>query len=139
MSIDRRRALTGLALLLSTQAKAQGQAASVSVQQAFERQKAGVSVLVDIRTPEEWAETGTAVGAHRLDMTAQDFVARLQALRAANPGKEIDIICRTANRTSYVQRVLEKAGWTNIVNVRGGMAGNASDKGWIASGLPVAR
>lgn len=110
---------------------------SVSVTEAHQRLRSGKSVLVDIRRPEEWAETGTPEGAIRLDMEANDFVPRLAELQKANPGRDIDIICRTANRTSHVQRVLSRAGWGNVVNVRGGVAGNGTDPGWIAAGLPV--
>jgi rhodanese-related sulfurtransferase len=112
---------------------------SVSVSEASARLAAGKSVLVDIRTPEEWAETGVPKGAVRLDMTAPDFLARLDQLRKANPGKEVDIICRTANRSAFVQGRLQAAGWKDIVNVRGGLAGRAPDAGWIAAGLPVAK
>lgn len=112
-------------------------APSVSAREAFERFRAGKAVLVDIRRPEEWAETGTPEGAIRLDMESNDFVPRLAAIQKANPGRDIDIICRSANRTAHVQRVLSRAGWTNVVNVRGGVAGNASEPGWIASGLPI--
>ena len=112
---------------------------SVSVDEAQRRLAEGKSVLVDIRRPEEWAETGVAQGAIRLDMTAADFAPRLQALRQAHPGKEIDIICRTANRTGALQKSLVAEGWRNIVNVRGGMQGNSSDTGWIKAGLPVVK
>ena len=112
-------------------------APTLSPREAYAEVAAGKAVLVDIRTPEEWAETGVPKGAARLDMTAPDFVTKLDALRRANPGKDIAIICRTANRTSFVQRELMARGWTNIVNVRGGVAGRGADQGWKADGLPL--
>ncbi|HRJ68794.1 MAG TPA: rhodanese-like domain-containing protein [Beijerinckiaceae bacterium] len=120
-------------------ASAQGALPSVTVSEAQERLASGKSVLVDIRRPEEWAETGVASGAVRLDMTADDFLPKLQSLQKANPGKDIDIICRTANRTAFVQSELAKRGWKGIVNVRGGMAGRAPDIGWIAAKLPIVK
>ena len=110
---------------------------SVSVREAHERAKSGASVLVDIRTPEEWADTGVAEGAIRLDMTTPGFEIRLAGIRAENPGKPIDLICRTANRTRQVQDALTKRGWRDLVNVRGGMLGNPTDKGWLDEKLPV--
>ena len=120
-------------------ARREGALPSVTVSEAQERLASGKSVLVDIRRPEEWAETGVASGAVRLDMTADDFLPKLQSLQKANPGKDIDIICRTANRTAFVQSELAKRGWKGIVNVRGGMAGRAPDIGWIAAKLPIVK
>jgi rhodanese-related sulfurtransferase len=95
-------------------------------------------VIVDIRTPEEWAETGTPTGAVKLDMTQRDFPQRLTDLQKQVGDKAIGIICRTANRTSYVQEVLSRHGY-KLINIRGGMAGNPGNPGWIASGLPITK
>jgi rhodanese-related sulfurtransferase len=110
---------------------------SVSVAEAHQRARAGEAILIDIRRPEEWTDTGVAEGAIKLDMTSPTFVARLATIRRENPGKPIDIICRTANRTAQLQATLAAQGWTNIVNVRGGMLGNPGNPGWLALGLPV--
>lgn len=110
---------------------------SVSVKEAAERLASGKSVLVDIRTPEEWTETGVPKGAVKLDMTTPDFVVKLDQLRKANPGKEVDIICRAATRTALVQARLHAQGWKDIINVRGGVSGHPSDVGWLDAGLPV--
>ena len=132
-----RRTLTIVLILMATSAPAQSAPPSVSVRQAHARAKAGQSVLVDIRTPEEWADTGVAEGAIRLDMTTPGFEIRLAAIRAENPGKPIDLICRTANRTRQVQDALTRRGWRDLVNVRGGMLGNPTDRGWLDETLPV--
>jgi rhodanese-related sulfurtransferase len=113
--------------------------ATMSVREAHERSRAKEVILVDIRRPEEWADTGVAEGAIKLDMTSPVFEARLAGLRAENPGKPIAIICRTANRTRHVQEVLGKRGWTGIVDVRGGMLGDGRNKGWLDEGLPVGK
>jgi rhodanese-related sulfurtransferase len=110
---------------------------SVSVNEAHQRAKSGQSILIDVRRPDEWADTGVPEGAIKLDMGAPTFVAKLATIRAENPGKPIDVICRTANRTAQLQAALTAQGWTNIVNVRGGMLGNPGNAGWLAQGLPV--
>ncbi|MGL4727395.1 MAG: rhodanese-like domain-containing protein [Bosea sp. (in: a-proteobacteria)] len=110
---------------------------SISVREAHERAKAGKSILVDIRRPEEWADTGVPQGAIKLDMTSPAFEAKLAGLRAENPGKPIDLICRTASRTRVVQEALIKRGWRNVVNVRGGLLGNPGNPGWLDEKLPV--
>ncbi|WP_332684690.1 rhodanese-like domain-containing protein [Bosea sp. (in: a-proteobacteria)] len=110
---------------------------SLSVREAHEAVQAGRLVLVDIRTPEEWADTGVPKGAVRLDMEGSGFEVRLAALKLDHPGKPIALICRTGSRSSALQRKLAARGWKELVDVRGGLLGNPSDKGWLAEGLPV--
>ena len=134
-----RRALLLLAALcpLSVRAEAQTPLPSLSVREAHEAAKAGKLVLVDIRTPEEWADTGVPEGAIKLDMTGSAFEVRLAALKLDHPGKPIALICRTGSRSSTMQKTLAGRGWANLVDVRGGLLGNPKDKGWLAEGLPV--
>jgi rhodanese-related sulfurtransferase len=98
------------------------------------------AILIDIRTPEEWKETGVADGAHRLDMNDPMFTAKLSRLVDGDRTKPVALICRTANRTRTVQAALmQQGGYARVINVEGGMIGNSADKGWIAHGLPVKR
>ena len=127
-----------VAVMMGAAALAQGALPSVSVQEAHQQAGDGKMVIVDIRTPEEWAETGTPKGAVKLDMTDKEFPNRLAALQKQAGDKAVGIICRTANRTSYVQQVLSKHGF-KLINIRGGMAGNPGNQGWVAAGLPIAR
>lgn len=110
---------------------------AMTVREAHAATKAGKVILVDIRRPEEWTDTGVAEGAIRLDMTSPIFEARLAGLRAENPGKPIAIICRTANRTRAVQDILGKRGWRDLVNVKGGMLGDGQNSGWLEEKLPL--
>jgi rhodanese-related sulfurtransferase len=96
------------------------------------------AILIDIRTPEEWKETGVADGAHKLDMNDPMFAAKLSKIVEGDRTKPVALICRTANRTRTVQAALmQQGGYTRVINVEGGMIGNSADKGWIAHGLPV--
>ncbi len=98
---------------------------------------AGDIILVDIRTPPEWAETGIGEGAIALDMTQKDFVDSLVKLRKTFPEKPIAVICRTGNRSGYVFDALNKQGFPGLVDVSEGMAGGRNGKGWIPRGLPT--
>ena len=98
---------------------------------------AGDIILVDIRTPPEWAETGIGEGAIALDRTQKDFVDSLVKLRNAFPEKPIALICRTGNRSGYVFDALNKQGFPGLVDVSEGMAGGRNGKGWIPRGLPT--
>jgi rhodanese-related sulfurtransferase len=134
----KRRAFLAVAALLALPVPGWAQApSSLSVREAHEAAKAGRLVLVDIRTPEEWADTGVPEGAIRLDMEGSGFEARLAGVKLDNPGKTIALICRTGNRSSSLQRKLAGRGWRELVDVRGGLLGNPKDKGWLAQGLPV--
>ena len=134
-----RRAFLALAALaaLPASVRAQAPSSSLSVREAHDAVQAGRLVLVDIRTPEEWADTGVPEGAIKLDMTGSAFEVRLAALKLDHPGKPIALICRTGSRSSTMQKTLAGRGWANLVDVRGGLLGNPKDKGWLAEGLPV--
>ena len=112
---------------------------SLSVREAHEQAKSGRAILIDIRTPEEWKDTGVPEGALKLDMTSPIFEARLAGLRADNPGKPIALICRTGSRSRRVQDILAARGWQGLVDVRGGMLGDGRNKGWLDEGLPLAK
>ena len=100
---------------------------------------AGKVVLVDVRTPEEWAETGVAKGAATIDMRAPDFITQVTALKAANPDKQLAFICRTGHRSTVVVEALESQGMNGLINVTEGMKGSDKGPGWIARSLPVVK
>lgn len=109
----------------------------ISAQEASRRVQSGEMILVDIRRPEEWRQTGVAKGAVRLDMRDPAFADKLLKLTDGNPNAPVGIICRTGNRTTQMQRALAGAGFSQVYNVREGMAGSQAGPGWIRQGLPV--
>ncbi|MBI5898006.1 MAG: rhodanese-like domain-containing protein [Rhodocyclales bacterium] len=102
---------------------------------------AGKITLIDIRTPPEWKETGVAKGAQLLNMLhpqgAPGFTNALLDKLKGDKNAPIALICRTGNRTTQVQRYLQSQGFTNVYNVKEGMAGSGAGPGWIKRGLPV--
>ncbi|WP_127474794.1 rhodanese-like domain-containing protein [Sulfurivermis fontis] len=128
-----------LALWLPLQSLAAG--AVLSAPEALAAMEAGRLTLVDIRTPPEWRQTGVARGASRLDMRhpqgGQGFVNDLLKMVGGDKNAPIGLICRTGNRTTQVQKFLEAQGFTNIYNVKEGMAGSGAGPGWLRRGLPV--
>ncbi len=109
----------------------------MSAPEAYKAAKSGELILVDIRTPEEWQETGIGDGAIALDMRAADFVQKLVEIRKTYPAKPIAMICRTGNRSTYVTTTLDKQGFPDLVNVAEGMVGGPNGKGWIKQNLPT--
>ena len=104
---------------------------------AFEKQQAGEMIIVDVRTPPEWQQTGVAKGALTVDMQDPDFLKKMVELRQSNPDKEIGFICASSNRSGQVQKALSQAGFDRVYSVYGGMTGNGHVPGWIADGLPT--
>lgn len=96
----------------------------------------GEVVLVDIRTPEEWAATGVPDVAETLDLRGAGFVEGLRALIAANPGKPLAMICATGGRSTFATEALEKQGLP-VLNVTEGMHGSSAGPGWLKRALPV--
>ncbi len=93
-------------------------------------------MLIDVRTPSEWAETGVPETAARANFNDPDFLAQAKKLIGDDTSRPVALICRSGNRSGQAAAQLRAAGYTNVFNVSGGvsMAG-----GWIANGLPLAK
>lgn len=124
---------TSLVFVASTQAGG----LNLGPEEALAKAKAGEILLIDIRTPSEWRQTGVAPEAHRIDMTDPRFVERLLQDMGGDKSAPIALICRTGNRSGYVQQQLQKMGFSQVYNVPEGMAGSRSGPGWVRRGLPV--
>ena len=124
--------------LLTTAAQA---APDLAAPDAANAASAGKLTLIDIRTPPEWKETGVAKGAKRVNMLhpqgATGFVEQLLGEVKGDRNAPIALICRTGNRTTQVQRYLQSVGFTQVYNVKEGMAGSGAGPGWLKRGLPV--
>jgi len=82
--------------------------------------------IVDIRTPQEWQETGILKGAvpimffdSRGNYNAKKFLQELN--QKIDTKKPFAIICRTGSRTSMVGPWLSKELGYNVLNLKGGM------------------
>jgi rhodanese-related sulfurtransferase len=84
-------------------------------------------VLVDVRTPDEWAE-GIIAGAIKVELqkVPAELLAQLPAKDAA-----IVIYCGSGHRGAIVAMYLNMLGYTNVRNLNGGLGA------WIAAELPV--
>ncbi|WP_209313637.1 rhodanese-like domain-containing protein [Jannaschia formosa] len=105
----------------------------------LEAVQAGEITLIDIRRPDEWAETGIAAGAHPLDMRRGDFVAALSGIVDGGRDAPVALICARGVRSDRMSARLAEAGFTRIVDVPEGMLGSAAGPGWLARDLPVVR
>lgn len=99
--------------------------------------QAGEIILIDVRSPDEWRETGIADVATPITMHNSQFLSRLQTVIDKNPDKRLAFICAVGGRTGYITRELEKRGFENLIDVSEGMLGSPNGVGWIKRGLPI--
>ncbi|MEQ9317194.1 MAG: rhodanese-like domain-containing protein [Henriciella sp.] len=95
--------------------------------------KAG-ALLIDVRTPKEWAESGVPVTAHTVSLEDPDFMSTIERLTKGDKDRSIALICRSGNRSAKARDELIEAGYTNVTSIAGGVSGT---NGWIDADLPV--
>ena len=98
--------------------------------EAAARVAAGKAVLIDVREPAEWAETGVAAPAALFPMSDFNGDQKLwKPFLEKNAGKELILYCRSGNRSDQVATKLAAAG-RSVAN-----AGAFTD--WVAAKLPT--
>ena len=95
---------------------------------AFDAKAADV-FLVDVRTPEEYAD-GHLRGAANIDWNAPDFLEQFQA--ACPQETPVAVYCRTGVRSGEAAKKLAKAGYA-VTNLLGGITA------WTEAGKPVTK
>ncbi|HEY1081787.1 MAG TPA: rhodanese-like domain-containing protein [Prosthecobacter sp.] len=83
--------------------------------------------VLDVRTPEEYGE-GHIKGATNVDIMSKDFDAQVAKLDKSKP---VLVHCQAGGRSTRSLPKLEKAGFTEIYHLDGGM------KDWVKAGKPV--
>ncbi len=122
------------AFLATTVAVACGGTATTSVElvspveavQVLDERAADV-VLLDVRTPEEYAE-GHVPGSVNIDFYAADFAEQLDLLPKDVP---YVVYCRSGNRSGSTMPIMEDLGFTEVWDVDGGILA------WNQAGLPI--
>ena len=105
------------------------------------------SVLLDVRTKEEWETIGKPegekIGLKTYFLSIQfgnkrifneNFIQEFKNL-AINKDKNILILCRSGARSQFAAELLNKENHT-CINVSDGFEGNQENVGWKRSGLP---
>ena len=101
---------------------------TVTVQKASQMLQADASLrLVDVRNPDEFAETRIARAELLPLPEIENWAPKL------DPRKPLVLICRSGRRSGTAAEALVKRGFTSVVSVEGGMLA------WEAAGLPVVR
>ncbi|TVS06897.1 MAG: rhodanese-like domain-containing protein [Rhodobacteraceae bacterium] len=132
--------LPAIALLLLSLQPASAQQIYTAQPSAQQLQEAPV-LLVDIRRPEEWVETGVLPNA--LLLTFESPAQFLTDLRPhLQPGQPVALICRTGNRTARAAHLIAADLDVPVVDVAGGIfrlmgAGYRPDRPTSAQGCTI--
>jgi len=111
--------LPALALLILTSSPAPAQQIFTAQPSAQELTDAPV-LLVDIRQPHEWVQTGVLPNALLLPFDNPDqFLDALQP--HLEPGQPVALICRTGNRTARAAQIIAPELSAPVIDVAGGM------------------
>lgn len=108
-----------------------------SVTEAYEALQRDEIRLMDIRSPDEWSETGVAQGAWPVSLHLEGFSNRLMAARVLSEDRPVALICATGGRSGAVFKSLKEAGYEDFIDVSEGMLGSSVGSGWINTSLPV--
>jgi len=104
---------------------------SISVTRLHELSRTRPVDLIDVRTPEEFAEAH-AVIARNVPIATLHPHEVMQGRTSANDDP-VYMICQGGGRSSKACLMMLAAGYANVVNVEGGTAA------WIDAGLPTRR
>ena len=113
----------------------------ISAADAFARAQAGELILIDVRSPYEWRQTGIPAGAQRATVHNSrglaGFFKEVVAIVGDAKGKAIALICARGWRSAAAASYLHKKGFTRVYDVSEGMLGRDDDPGWLERKLPV--
>ena len=90
---------------------------SVSAGDFTEKLKTYQPVLIDIRTPEEYAE-GHLPNSLNMDFNSQEFVSAIDQLDRES---FYAIYCRSGRRSGRALELMERKGFKNVIELSGGI------------------
>ena len=115
-----------LGLLLPALMPRGNRASTLQITQMMNR---GKTVVVDVRTPEEFA-TGHLRDAKNIPLA--DFGARIGELDKSK-GKSVVVVCQSGARADKAVKLLQAAGFEDVVSLDGGLPA------WRAANLPTVK
>jgi len=126
--------LAAITALLTTLSLAAG-FTEIDIKQ-FEQLRAKGVPVIDIRTPQEWKQTGIIEGSHMMmffdergQAHAQKWISNLQKI-TTDKNTPFIIYCAHANRTKVLGKWLtDEMGYKHVYELEGGIAYGWIDKG----------
>jgi rhodanese-related sulfurtransferase len=106
------------------------EAPTITPAEAAQHVAAGKAVLIDVREPKEWAETGVAAPAALLALSDLNGDRKQwKEFLEKNRDKELILYCRSGTRSGRAAKLLAEEGYRTL------NAGGFQD--WQAAGLPI--
>ena len=129
-------------MTLALPSAAQPEESVITAAEALSLARRGELIMFDVRSPQEWRETGVPEHAQTVTIHNPDglpgFVAEVTNVAGMDKERPIALICARGNRSSVGVQALRRAGFKRILNVREGLFGNGRDgPGWLGRGLPT--
>ena len=113
----------------------------IAADRAMSLAAAGAVVVVDVRSPQEWRQTGVPAGSLQVTIHRPDglvgFLDAMNETLGPDHGRPVALICARGNRSTLASSALAEAGYTQVYNIREGMLGSPDGPGWLARGLPT--
>jgi rhodanese-related sulfurtransferase len=113
----------------------------IAADRAMSLAAAGELVVVDVRSPQEWRQTGVPASSLQVTIHQPDglvgFVDKMNETLGPDHSRPIALICARGNRSTLASSALAEAGYTHVYNIREGMLGSPDGPGWLARGLPT--
>lgn len=88
-----------------------------------------MGTILDVRTPEEWAE-GTLKDAVKIDYQGNNFETEIENLDKNAP---VYVYCKRGGRSSSAADILKEKGFTKVYNLDGGITS------WQENGFEVVK
>lgn len=92
--------------------------------------------LIDVRREDEWQAYGIIEGSHKITFfdamgqyDSEDWLVKLNHLLEDEESPFV-LICAHANRTKVIGQFLNELGYTNVLELDGGINYGWIDKGW---------
>ncbi|MCI4399919.1 MAG: rhodanese-like domain-containing protein [Campylobacteraceae bacterium] len=100
----------------------------------------GDALIVDVRTKEEWEQTGVLQNAtlityfdNQARALKDEFMKSLNEVTKGDKNKQIVLVCRTGLRSKLVAGILDREGYKNVYNYKDGMLN------WLVEGRAVVK
>ena len=114
--------------------------ALIEPEQAWQQARAGKLTIIDVRTPQEWRQSGVPKGAARATILPGDdnssFMERVRRITGGDKAAPIAMICRSGVRSQRAAMMLRAEGYSNVQDIKGGFIGDGRTTGWVTRKLP---
>ncbi len=136
--------LFGFLAIVLALAMASGQpglAEMLAADTAHDQVTKGELLLIDVRSPQEWRQTGIPQNAETVTIHnprgIAGFIEEVLVAVAGDRSRPIALICASGGRSRAAEQILSQQGFTNVHNVGEGVLGNSELPGWQNRGLPM--